>query len=105
MRKSYSAMLVGAGLLALSGAAAAAPHVELGFFFGAPAPVYAAPHAPVVRYSPPAYAAPHGYVEGAPVHHSSRRAARYATHDSYNSGSYGAYDRGSYGGSNRRDRH
>ncbi len=88
MRKRYSTMLVGAGLLVLAGTAAAAPsQLGFGIYFAAPAPVYSSPHAREVRYAPPVHAAPPVYVEPAHVQHGSARVARYEGH--------GAYDRGS----------
>jgi PXPV repeat (3 copies) len=69
MRKPVAMLVVGAALAALSGAAAARSHIDVGINFGIPAPVYVAP-APV--YYPPApvvYAPPPVYYTPAPVYY------------------------------------
>lgn len=57
MRNTIVSLLIGTGLAALSGTAAARTNVDVGIFFGIPAPVYAPPP-PVVYYPRPAYVAP-----------------------------------------------
>ena len=47
MRKYIASLLVSAGLIALSGAAAARTNIDVGLSFGIPAPVYVAPRPPV----------------------------------------------------------
>lgn len=56
MRKGFAALLIGAGLVALSGTAAAQSHGGMSIFFGVPAPVYV--QAPDVHHPPPGYYAP-----------------------------------------------
>jgi hypothetical protein len=59
MRKGIASLLIGAGLIALSGTAAARSNIDVGISFGVPAPVYYAPRPPVAYYpAPPVYAAP-----------------------------------------------
>ena len=70
MRKTIAAVLIGAGLAALSGTAAARTNIDVGISFGIPAPVYVAPRPPVAYYPAPAYvAAPPVYVAPAPVYY------------------------------------
>ena len=70
MRKTIATVLIGAGLAALSGAAAARPNIDVGISFGIPAPVYVAPRPPVAYYPAPAYVAPPPvYVAPAPVYY------------------------------------
>lgn len=68
--RRFSAMLVGVGMLAVSGIAAADPgRADFGFYFGVPAPVYVAPP-PVAYYPQPVHvAAPPVYAHRAPVHY------------------------------------
>ena len=58
MRKSIASLLVGAGLIAVSGVAAARTNIDVGISFGIPAPVYVAPPPPDVYYPRPVYVAP-----------------------------------------------
>jgi len=77
MRKSIASLLIGAGLVALSGTAAARSSIGVGISFGvpapvyyAPAPVYVAPPPPVAYYPQPAYFAPPPvYYAPAPVYY------------------------------------
>ncbi|MGZ5093463.1 MAG: hypothetical protein ACXWCY_15660 [Burkholderiales bacterium] len=70
MRKGIASLLIGAGLVVLSGTAAARTNVDVGISFGVPAPVYYAPRPPAVYYPAPAYvAAPPVYVAPAPVYY------------------------------------
>jgi hypothetical protein len=59
MTQRIASLLIGAGLVALSGAAAAHSSVGVGISFGVPAPVYYAPPPPPVVYYPrPVYYEP-----------------------------------------------
>jgi hypothetical protein len=63
MRKHIASLLAAAGLAVLSGTAAARSNIDVGVYFGAPAPVYVAPRpvyypAPVYSAPPPVYVAP-----------------------------------------------
>src|SRR5690242_12153397 len=72
MRKHIASLLVGAGLIALSGAAAARTNIDVGVSFGIPAPVYVAPRPPVAYYPGPAYYPAPAYappVYAAPVYY------------------------------------
>jgi hypothetical protein len=70
MRKSIASLLIGAGLVGLSGAAAARTNIDVGVSFGVPAPVYYAPRAPVPYYPAPVYAPPPSvYYAPAPVYY------------------------------------
>jgi hypothetical protein len=69
MRKSLSALLIGAGLVVLSGTAAARTNIDVGVSFGVPAPVYYAPRPPVTYYPAPVYAPAPVYVAPAPVYY------------------------------------
>lgn len=80
MRKLFSTTLVGAGLLALAGTAAATPHAfSLGVFFGAPAhaarPVAPVHAAPLVQHAQPAYVERRA-VHAPPPAHGAYRAPR-----------------------------
>jgi hypothetical protein len=68
MRKGIASLLIGAGLIALSGTAAARSHIDVGISLGVPAPVYYAPRPPVAYYpAPPVYAAPAPVYYGPPA--------------------------------------
>ena len=72
MNKRIASLLIGASLVALSGAAAARSSIDVGISFGgpvyAPAPVYVAPPPPQVVYYPrPVYVAPPEPVYYAPA--------------------------------------
>lgn len=68
MSKRIATLLAAAGLLALSGTAAARTNIDVGVVFGAPAPVYVAPRP--VYYPAPVYSAPAPvYVQPAPVYY------------------------------------
>jgi hypothetical protein len=71
MRKGIASLLIGTGLVVLSGTAAARTNVDVGISFGVPAPVYYyAPRPPAVYYPAPAYiAAPPVYIAPAPVYY------------------------------------
>ena len=71
MRKTLATLLIGAGLIALSGTAAARSNIDVGISFGYPAPVYVAPPPPPVVYYPrPVYVQPPAvYYEPAPVYY------------------------------------
>jgi PXPV repeat (3 copies) len=69
MRKAIASLLIGAGLVALSGTAAARTNIDVGFSFGVPAPVYYPQRPPVAYYPPAPYVAPAPvYVAPAPVY-------------------------------------
>src|SRR4051812_7855721 len=76
MRKTIASLLLGAGLVALSGVASAHSSIGVGISFGVPAPVYApapvyyAPPPPVVYAPRPVYVAPPPvYYAPAPVYY------------------------------------
>ena len=69
MRKYVASLLAAAGLVVLSGTAAARTNIDVGVTFGIPAPVYVAPRAPVYYHSAPVYSAPPVYVAPAPVYY------------------------------------
>ena len=78
MRKNIATLLIGAGLLALSGTASARTNFDIGISFGYPAPVYVAPPPvayyprPVYVQPPPVYYAPAPVYYGAPVYYRPR---------------------------------
>ena len=80
MNKRIASLLIGAGLVGLSGAASAHSSIGVGISFGVPAPVYAPapvyyapPPPPVAYYPPPAYVAPAPvYYAPAPVYYGPR---------------------------------
>ena len=70
MRKAIASLLIGAGLVALSGTAAARTNIDVGVSFGVPAPVYYPARPPVAYYPPAPYVAPAPvYVAPAPVYY------------------------------------
>ena len=69
MRKYVASLLAAAGLVVLSGTAAARTNIDIGVTFGVPAPVYVAPRPPVYYHPAPVYSAPPVYVAPAPVYY------------------------------------